>query len=121
MKGKITLVLSVLLGLMMVNSGLNKFFMYMPMPEPTVESGAWFMASGWLLPLIAVVEIVGGALLAIPKTRSLGAIILLPVLMGIVLFHLTIDPNSTGFAVALLAINGWVIFDNKEKYLPMIG
>ncbi|HCO85795.1 MAG TPA: DoxX family protein, partial [Arenibacter sp.] len=37
MKNKILTVLCILFGLMMINSGLNKFFNYMPMPEMSEE------------------------------------------------------------------------------------
>src|ERR1700752_2602195 len=66
MKNKILFGVSLLFGLMYINSVLNKFFNYMPMPKDMPESmmklfGA-FMTIGWLFPLIAVAEIVGGIL-----------------------------------------------------------
>jgi putative oxidoreductase len=123
MKGKIMLVLCVLLGLMMINSGLNKIFEYMPPPEFPEEVGNLFnafMASGWVMPLIAVAEIVGGVLLIPNKTRALGAIVLLPVVLGIFCFHLVQDPSTIAVAIVILAINVWVIVDNKHKYMPML-
>ncbi|MCB0469400.1 MAG: DoxX family membrane protein, partial [Flavobacteriaceae bacterium] len=88
MKTKILLILCVLFGLMMVNAGLNKFFNYMPMPEDiTDEQMALFGAFGtikWLMPLVAVVEIVGGILFMIPKYRAFGALVILPVMVGII-------------------------------------
>ena len=71
MKKKILLVVSILFGLMFINSGLNKFFNYMPMPENMPENMMKvmkaFMEIGWLMPLIAVAEIVGGLLFIINK------------------------------------------------------
>jgi putative oxidoreductase len=124
MKNKILLVVSILFGLMFINAGLNKFFNYMPMPEDMPENmvklmGA-FMTIGWLMPLIAVAEIVGGVLVMIPKYRALGAIIIFPVMIGIVLTHIVNEPSGLPMALALFAINLWMIFDNREKYLPMI-
>lgn len=37
MKNKVLLVLTILFSLIMVNSGLNKFFNYIPMPELAPE------------------------------------------------------------------------------------
>ncbi|MFD2037495.1 DoxX family membrane protein, partial [Belliella marina] len=75
MKNKILTVLCVLFGLMMLNAGLNKFFNYMPMPEMSEEMmqvmGA-LVAIKWIFPLVAIIEIIGGILIAIPKTRALG-------------------------------------------------
>lgn len=39
----------------------------------------------WLLPLIAVAEIIGGILVIISKNKALGAIIIFPVMVGVLL------------------------------------
>ena len=124
MKKKILLVVCILFGLMFINAGLNKIFNYIPAPtdlsEKMMKVMAAFMEIGWLMPLVAVAEIVGGILFMIPKLRALGAIIIFPVMIGILLTHLFIAPSGLPMALVLLAINLWVIFENREKYLPMI-
>ena len=124
MKKKILFVVSVLFGLMFINSGLNKFFNYMPMPEDLPEKMmklfTAFMEIGWLMPLIAVAEIAGGLLFITNKYRALGAIVIFPVMIGILLTHLINAPSGLPIALVLLAINLWVIIENREKYLPMI-
>jgi uncharacterized membrane protein YphA (DoxX/SURF4 family) len=124
MKNKILLVLGILFGLMFINSGLNKFFNYMPMPEEMPESMIKLMTAfvqiGWLMPLVAVAEIVGGLLFMIPRFRPLGAIVIFPVIVGILLTHIVNAPSGLPIALVLLAINVWVIFEHREKYLPMI-
>jgi len=124
MKNKILSVLCILFALMMINAGLNKFFNYMPTPPPSEEQMKIFGAMvtlKWLIPLIAVMEIVGGFLFVIPRTRALGAIVMLPILVGIVVHHLTFDIAGAGVGLALFAINAWVIIENREKYLPVLG
>ena len=85
MKKKILLVLSILFGLMFINSGLNKFFNYIPapadMPEKAMKMMTAMMGMVWLMPLLATAEIVGGTLFMITKTRALGAIIIFPVMI----------------------------------------
>ena len=118
-------ILSLLFGLMFINAGLNKFFNYMPMEKPTPEQMKVFAAFGelyWLMPLIGIVEIVGGLLFIFPKTRALGAIVILPVMVGIVLHVFSIDKSTMGMSIAavLFLINLWIIFDNKEKYKALV-
>lgn len=124
MKSKIIFIASLLFGLVFINSGLNKFFYYMPMPdnipEKMVKINAAFMEIGWLLPLIAIVEIIGGLLFIFTKTRALGAIIIFPVMIGITLTHVLQAPDGILIALVLLSINFWVIYENRHKYLPMI-
>lgn len=124
MKKKILLGVSILFGLMFINSGLNKFFNYMPvpkdLPEDMMKAMGAFMQIGWLMPLIAVAEITGGILFMINKFRALGAIIIFPVLVGILFTHIFIAPSGLPLALVFLAIEIWVIVENREKYLPMI-
>jgi len=90
------------------------------LPEKMMNAMKAIMEIGWLLPLIAVAEIIGGILFMIPKFRALGAIVIFPVMIGILLTNLFIAPSGLPMALALLAINLWVIIENREKYLPMI-
>ncbi|MET3500090.1 putative membrane protein YphA (DoxX/SURF4 family) [Mucilaginibacter rubeus] len=124
MKTKILFVLCLLTGLMFINAGLDKFFHYMPMPkempEKMVKAGQAFMQIGWLMPLVGAMEILGGVLLIIPRTRALGALVLVPLLTGILLANISMAPSGLPIVLVLIAIVLWVIIDNWEKYLPMI-
>jgi len=79
-----------------------------------------YMEFGWLIPLVATVEIIGGLLLITNKFRTLGAIMIFPVVIGILLTHITVAPDGLPIALILMAINLWVIIENREKYMPMI-
>jgi uncharacterized membrane protein YphA (DoxX/SURF4 family) len=124
MKKKILFGVSLLFGLMFINAGLNKFFNYMPVPKDMPENlmkimGA-FMQIGWLMPLIGIAEIVGGILFIPNKYRALGAIISFPIMIGILLTNIINAPSGLPISLVLLAINLWVIIENRAKYLPMI-
>lgn len=123
MKNKITFVLSLLFGLMFINAGLNKFLNYMPMPENLPEKMLKamnaFMEIGWLLPLVGAVEVLGGLLIIIPKTRALGALMIFPIMVGIVLTNIVQDSSGLPIAGVLSAILIWIMYDNKEKYAPL--
>lgn len=94
----------------------------MPMPELTEEQIRIFKAFSeitWLMPMIGVAEIAGGILFMIPKLRALGAIIILPVMTGILVHHLTLEPSGLRIAVTLFAMNTWMLIDNRQKYKPL--
>lgn len=90
------------------------------LPENMIKLMTAFMQIGWLMPLIAVVEITGGVLFIFTRTRALGAIVILPVIVGIMLTHTINAPSGLPIALTLFAIDLWVIFENREKYLPMV-
>lgn len=124
MKNKILFVLCLLFGLMLINAGLDKIFHYMPMPKDMPESMLKVMKAftdiGWLMPLVAFAEIVGGILFIPAKTRALGAIIVFPIIIGILLTNIFNAPSGLPIALIFLAINIWVIIENRAKYAPML-
>jgi hypothetical protein len=104
---------------MFINAGVDKFLHYMPIPpmEPELlKVGEAFMTISWLMPLIAIVEIVGGLLFIFPKTRALGAIVILPVMVGIMLHNAVYMPSGLAIAGIFFLINLWALYDNKSKY-----
>jgi uncharacterized membrane protein YphA (DoxX/SURF4 family) len=125
MKKKILFVLCLLFGLMFINAGLNKFFNYMPtptdLPPSMLKVMKAFMDISWLMPLVGVAEVIGGVLFIIPKYRALGAIIVFPVMIGILLTNVFNAPSGLPIALVMLAINLWVLFENRVKYMPMVS
>ena len=124
MRKKILFVFSLLFGLMFINAGLNKFFYYMPapkeMPPDVAQMFGGMMQIKWLTPLIGIAEIIGGVLFITNKYRALGALIILPVMIGILLTHFTVDPNGLPIPLILFAILIWAMIENRHKYYPLI-
>lgn len=125
MKNKILFVFCLLAGLMFINAGLNKFFHYMPtpkdMPDNVVKAMTAFLEIGWLMPLVGTFEVIGGLLLIIPRTRALGAVVLVPILTGILLANISMSPSGLPIVFALIIILVWVIIENRAKYLAMVS
>lgn len=125
MKNKILFVLSILFGLMFINSGLNKFLNFMPMPENMPENLTRLISAmksiGWLMPLVGGIEIIAGLLFIMPNYRALGAIMMLPIMVGIMLTHTITDTSGLPVAIVLFTINLWVIIENKEKFMSIIN
>ncbi|MDC6385827.1 DoxX family membrane protein [Flagellimonas taeanensis] len=123
MKNKILFILALLFGLMFANAGLNKFLNYMPMPEEMPEAllkdFQAMMEISWLLPLVGLAELIGGILVIIPKTRALGALIILPVMVGILLVNTVVDTSGFVIALVLAIILGWIMYENRYKYRPI--
>lgn len=124
MKKKILTTLSAIFGLLLINGGLNKFLHYMPTPEDLnpelIKDFEALVEISWLMPLIAVAEIIGGALLIFPRTRAFGALIVFPVMVGILLTHIFVDSSQIITAIVIWAILLWILYDNRGKYLPII-
>ena len=124
MKNKIFNIVSVLFGLLLINGGLNKFFNYMPvpenLPEPLIKDSMALMEISWLMPLIATAELIGGLLILFPVTRALGILIVIPVMTGVLLTHLTVAPDGILMALVIWAVIGWIIWENRTKFLQLL-
>ena len=124
MKNKIQFALSLIFGLLFIFSGAVKIFHLIPtptdLPEKMLKLNEAMTNITWLIPLIGVIEIIGGILFIIKRFRPLAAIMILPILLGVLLTHIMADPKGLPVVLILFAIEIWVIIDNHEKYLPMI-
>lgn len=109
----------------MINAGLNKFLNYIPvpdnLPEKMLKAMTSLMEIGWLMPLIGFAEIAGGLLIIIPRTRALGALIILPVMAGILLTNIVQDTSGLPIALTLAAVLTWIMYENRGKYSPLIA
>lgn len=120
----IKFILCLLFGLVFLNAGLDKFLHYMPIPEVDPEImkiGEAMMTLKWIVPLTGIIEIIGGILFIPPKTRALGAIVILPVMTGIVVHNTIFMPSGLMIAGALFLINLWILYDNRKKYHSLIS
>ncbi|ELR72293.1 hypothetical protein C900_01708 [Fulvivirga imtechensis AK7] len=69
--------------------------------------------------MLLLFEVIGGILFILPRFRTLGAVILTPIMAGILAHHFTLG-DSLIIPLIMTAILVWVIVENRQKYLPMI-
>lgn len=120
MNAKISLISRILLGLALLVFGANKFFKFMPpmeMTEPAQNFMGALMATGYMFPLIALVEIITGLLLLFNARVSLALLILAPLVVNILLFHIFLDIKNIvpGAIVAILTVILYVAHWDKFK------
>lgn len=124
MKNKVFNVVSIIFALLLINGGLNKFFNYMPvpegLPEELLKDSAALVEIMWLMPLIGFAETLGGILILFPRTRALGALVVFPVMVGVLLTHIFVEPTGLPIAIVIWAILSWIIFENRSKFLGLI-
>ena len=119
MNSKITMVLRLLLALILIVFGLNKFFHFMPMPPMEGPPGDFMAAlgkTGYMFPLIALTEIVAGALLLVSKFKGLALILVSIISVNIILFHLVLAPAGIGLAAVVAILNIILVYANWKKF-----
>jgi len=111
-----------LLGLICVVFGLNGFLNFLSMgPMPTGLAGqfigALFLSHYYWA--VAAVQIIGGVLLLVNRFVPLGLVLLGPVIVNILLYHLFLNPAGIGLAI-FVTILWFIVFYGHRQYFSGI-
>ena len=120
---KITLASRILLGFMLIVFGLNKFLNFMPMPEmaePAQQFMGALVQSGYIMMIVAIIEIIAGVLILINKYQSLALVVLFPIILNAFLFHLFLDIAGIGGGALALVLTIYLLFTHKEKFNELL-
>jgi putative oxidoreductase len=92
------LIARILLGLIFTVFGLNGFLHFLPMQLPPGDAGTLFTIMfkyGWFT-FISALQVIGGVILLIGRFVGVGLTILGPIIVVILLYHVTMDPKGIG-------------------------
>jgi len=118
----LTLITGVLLGLIFIVFGLNGFFGFLTLgPVPAGLAGQ-FMGALFLSHyywVVAGLQVVGGALLLVNRFVPLALVLLGPVIVNIICYHVFL--NRSGAQLGALATILWlIVFYGKRQYFSGI-
>lgn len=120
---------SALLGLAFVTFGANFFLNFLPMPpDPSPDDAPHklFMAALYptgYLTFVKVLEILGGVLVALPKTRNFGLLLLGPIVVNILAFHVFLTKGAGLMDPPVLAItllSAFVLFSERRSFAKLL-
>jgi putative oxidoreductase len=114
-----------LLGLIFLVNGINMFVQFMPMPNPEQPPLAQRFLSilqeaGYFFPLLGTVKILTAIALFTNKFLPLMLVVMFPITLNGILYHLRMDPPMAPVAVAIGLIQVYLIAVNRSKYLPIL-
>lgn len=122
MNSQFTLITRIALGLMLVVFGSNKFLHFIPLP-PATGSAADFMnslgATGYIFPIVGLLEVLIGLMLLLKKWIAFALILLAPISINILLFHLFLDIPGISVALFVAVLNGILIYKHWKQYTPL--
>jgi uncharacterized membrane protein YphA (DoxX/SURF4 family) len=90
------------------------------MPQPAEEFMGALVASGYLMVVVALVEIGTGIMLLINRYQPLALVILFPVLLNALLFHIFLAPAGMGGALVATVMNIFLFFANIGSYRALL-
>lgn len=126
MNSKFTSIVRILLGIILLIFGLNKFYPLPFLPTPQLpENASEFMSSlaatGYVLPVVGILEVLIAILLLSKKWIAFALILLAPISLNILLFHLFLDIPGIGGAILVAVLNGILIYKHWPQYRPLFN
>lgn len=115
----LTLITRFVMGIMLIVFGANKFFHFMPMPE--LSGGAAnlmsaFVSAGYFMPILGVIMLLTGLSILFNKYSALMLLVMAPITVNILLFHLILDPVNMMMGVILGVLHVIMIFSFRKSY-----
>lgn len=118
----VVLIARLLLGLIFVVFGLNGFLHFLAMgPMPTGLAGQFIgaLVASHYIWVVAGLQVIGGALLLLNRFVPLALVLLGPVIVNIVLYHVFLSPSGAVMA-AVVTILWLIVFYGKRQYFSGI-
>ena len=129
MQRKAKLIARLLLGLIFTVFGANGLAMiftgqgFIPMPPPSEPManlmGALF-AAGYLMPLVKILEFVGGIMLLTGNFVKLGIVLLAPIVVNILGIHLFVDTDGLIMSVVVTVLLTFLIFTEWDTFSELL-
>lgn len=113
-----------LLGLLFFVFGLNGFLNFMPMPPLAGPAGDFIgalAASGYMFPLIKGTEVLAGALLLAGRLVPLALVLLAPIIVNIVAFHLILAPGSYGMMALIISLEVYLAWAYRDSFAGVLN
>ena len=121
MNKKVILVIRVLFGMMMIGLGVLGF-MKLPIPDYPAAPKSFLIAlsnTGYINYAIELIFIIAGLMFVSGRYVALGALLLAPIIVNILLFHIFLDIKSIPLAVVVALLNIFIAYTERDKYKPL--
>lgn len=119
---QLSTILRTLLGLAFVTFGLNYFLGFIPQPAPPAEVIAFMVPfiGAKYMGLIKGIEIAAGLLLIGNRFVPLALALLAPILVGITVFHVSLEPSGLPLPLVLVALEIACAWLYRDAFAPML-
>ncbi|MDP3917189.1 MAG: DoxX protein [Nanoarchaeota archaeon] len=120
--GKLDLILRWILGLILLFFGSNSLLNFLPQPEFTGNIATFMqglVVAGYFMPLMGLTMIFVGILLIINKWVPLGLVILAPISINIIMYHIFLDISTIAPGVIVFILNLYLGVKHIDAYRPM--
>lgn len=114
----------ILMGLVFFVFGLNGLHPFMPNPPAPPAAAAFFgalFATHYMIYLIFVTQVLGGALLLLGIAVPFALLILAPVIVNILFFHIFLSPDLVVLALVVAALEAFLAWHYRAAFAPLFS
>ena len=115
----VILIARILLGLIFVVFGLNGFLNFLDMgPMPTGLAGQFMgaLALSHYYWVVAALQVAGGLLLLVNRFVPLGLVLLGPIIVNIICYHIFLNHNGVAPAAVVTVLWLLVFYGNRQPF-----
>jgi hypothetical protein len=111
----------ILMGLPLFVGGLNGLLNFLPQPQVVLPERALafvsaLMASGYMMQLIAITQLIVGALLLANRFVPLALVLFAPFIVNAVAFHVFLEPSGLIPALVFLAVELYLAWIHRAAF-----
>ena len=122
----VTATIRILLGLAFTTFGLNLFFKFIPQPEAPMPKAAMDFAmalgaSGYMMQLIGVTQLIVGVLLLVGRFVPLALALIAPFIVNSVAFHVFLERSGLPMSLVFAVLVAYLAWAYRNAYRPMLA
>jgi putative oxidoreductase len=122
-------ILGVVLGLLFLAASLTFLLNMVPDQPPPPEGSAMALFMGAFIPtgymkFVKICELIGGILVAVPRTRNLGLLVLGPIIINILAFHIFItnwEGVGNPMLLTIVAITLFLLWSERRAFGQLVA
>jgi uncharacterized membrane protein YphA (DoxX/SURF4 family) len=118
------IIVRVLMGIMFLQASLLYFLKMTPAQPEMSNDIMTYMAGlniGHTLEIIKIVEFLSAICFLIGRYVALATIVLFPITVNILLYHIVLDPGNMLLAVLIFAAHVFLIYAYRKNYSGMVN
>ena len=118
-----TATVRILLGLMFLVFGLNGFLNFIPVPKdipPEIMNVMGALMNAGYMTVVSGAEVLIAVMLLTNRFVPLALALLAPIVIGIITYHIAMDPKTIGPGIVVLAMELYLAWAHRGAFRPML-
>jgi len=119
-----SIIVRVLMGLMFAFASIVVLFKLMPQPEQTGNVKIFMdgmTASVYLMTTVKIIELVCAIAFLSGRFVALATVVIFPINLNILLFHVFLEPSGLFMAILLMLGNLFLAYYFRDRYTSMLA